>query len=719
MYKIYSLTFILLISTAFSDVDNNAGSGALFSFSKNVCCINIDGQTYELWPVSDTLNSQPSELIHLSEDISFSVDGSYLGSKVVYENGLQAPIIINFKTGDGHLLHEPCPLAGRTTFSNDGKSAFTVGDTLFVIKNGLTTKYDLRNYVHNAPLSPDGNFMAYNDEYDQICILNLRTNERKIISEPGNACFNPVWSPDSKKLIYKTLNMASYCYDINNNGNFNPEKEVNEGFEPLRPGIDTFAVDSGNYFYCPITSPLKRQNLKNVDKKLSEAYPDIPYLHQVYDTPAWFNGHWACGPTTAMMVLAYYNILPEWECECPNPSPGHTSKWGRYIAEKYEYNEITYNITADDPSGNPSQGAFGYFWSGENRPYYKMAEYYENHGFESETIDNPSYAYVCDRLDAGELYSICVQLGTNGHLILAHSKGEKERTFVFNDPYGDRNTPGYPTYDGKNVKYDWPGYDNGNANLGSVYWGTSHSIEKKENSDTLVDDLDFGGGFYLHTAEPSSMRYWHDINSGYEGHAWFTYSTAESVLDTCSAIWTPELNKSGKYQIDAFIPEPAESKAIYRVFYNGVYDSIYVDQAEFAGQWLTLGKFEMDSAKETYVRLGDACGEGVKKMYFDAMRWTFIPEPNKVDNDKNNCAIDIYPNPADDFIEIKTNPDMAVIENIEICGINGQAISSYNKTQLANGAVKKINTSRMNSGVYILRIIANGEIFDRKFIIER
>lgn len=33
---------------------------------------------------------------------------------------------------------------------------------------------------------------------------------------------------------------------------------------------------------------------------------DVPYIHQTYDTPDDFNGSWACAPTSAVAVLAYY-----------------------------------------------------------------------------------------------------------------------------------------------------------------------------------------------------------------------------------------------------------------------------------------------------------------------------------------------------------------------------------------------------------------------------
>ncbi len=36
----------------------------------------------------------------------------------------------------------------------------------------------------------------------------------------------------------------------------------------------------------------------------------VPYVHQVFDTADDFNGHCACGPTSAVMALAYFQKIP-------------------------------------------------------------------------------------------------------------------------------------------------------------------------------------------------------------------------------------------------------------------------------------------------------------------------------------------------------------------------------------------------------------------------
>ena len=69
----------------------------------------------------------------------------------------------------------------------------------------------------------------------------------------------------------------------------------------------------------PITTMLLITNIMFLPVLVTEAVTTIvdtevanltvPYIHQVYDTPDLFNGNWACGHASMVMILAYYGIL--------------------------------------------------------------------------------------------------------------------------------------------------------------------------------------------------------------------------------------------------------------------------------------------------------------------------------------------------------------------------------------------------------------------------
>lgn len=82
-----------------------------------------------------------------------------------------------------------------------------------------------------------------------------------------------------------------------------------------------------------------------------------------------------------------------------------------------------------------------------------------------------------------------------------------------------------------------------------------------------------------------------------------------------------------------------------------------------------------------------------------------VSNPNGID-DFESIRIKVYPNPADNFINIEgTNPD----SKIEIIGLDGQLyITSLNN--------QFIEVSYLKPGIYIVKIISNNMIYTHKFI---
>ena len=212
-------------------------------------------------------------------------------------------------------------------------------------------------------------------------------------------------------------------------------------------------------------------NIVEVDNPEEIKYPDVPpqpnqdpgmlprnvpYIHQVIDTPGWFNGDWACGATSAMMALAYYGILP-------------AERWDNDICEEYTYNGFTFNQVANDPSGTPAKGGYGYICQNnwENTKAH-MAGYAQKHGLTSSVDWSPTWGELTTEIDAGHPVVLLTSLTGPGHYVLAIGYRPDTRVVVVNDPYGNKNL-GYVNYHGAAAEYDWPGYNYGNSNMNTLH----------------------------------------------------------------------------------------------------------------------------------------------------------------------------------------------------------------------------------------------------------
>lgn len=195
----------------------------------------------------------------------------------------------------------------------------------------------------------------------------------------------------------------------------------------------------------------------------------VPYMHQVYDTPNWFDGNWACNATAAMMCIAYYDILPYWDCTVSVPY-SHVSHYGNYVSGIYSYNGHTYDTASPDAGGTTAWGGYGYIvqnnWE-ETRGH--MQEYFTYHGLDNVAVD---WSPVWEEFQAqvASLYpTVFLSLiTTSGHYTVGIGYVTGWHTAIFNDPYGDKNTYPYKDYYGEHVYYDWPGYNNGYENLNTM-----------------------------------------------------------------------------------------------------------------------------------------------------------------------------------------------------------------------------------------------------------
>ncbi len=652
-------------------------SGIVFTDSRDgVLYIERDGKT-------SALTSSPGS----GRYYSVSPDGKSIGFKYINSDGSQTPALIDPSTKKITFLWDASKEAGQVSFADNGTSAFTIGSKLIVKNNEETKQFELGSYSNLAPISPDAKYAAYNDNSDQLYIINLKSGVKQKLTDDKRGYFMPQWSPDGTKLLYSGLNAKLFIYDLTNGKTY----QLGEGYSPAwsndshkivfsRKQIDKMVLKNSDIYLCDyegknllhltntpgifecdpaftsdggiiysyigstkiteaklssinfkLTNSVDRNislpQVKTISLKSAESVNDvdaldIPYINQRADVPDYFNGNWACGPTSAMMVLAYYKILPVWTIKCYY-NGSHYSSYGRYISDTYRFRRSTYSNSYHDPDGRLAQGAYGYMWSNGHSPHSTMVAYFINHGLEASLKDSPPYSKALSEVSAGRPFTVCVDLTSAGHIVVAHDIADQSHTFIFNDPYGDKNK-GYWNYYGKNVKYDWPGYNNGYQNLSIVYWSVSVNYEKPAAVDTLIDDLDFYNGFFMRNQAPASMASWKDLNNGYRDHMWFAYTHSNSEADTNYATWTPKLSKAGYYNVEAYVPMSQAVDAQYHIFAADGEHLFSMDQAKYTDSWVSLGNYKFDTSETCHVRLGDASSVGGQAVIFDAMRWTYV-----------------------------------------------------------------------------------------------
>ena len=726
-----------------------------------------------------------------------SPDGYFIGFKEVQANGLQTPILYDPVKNIKKPLHNASSRIGQISFARDGSMGFTVENDLIVISGGEEKKYSLGTYSNIAPISPDGKFVVYNNDADQLWMMDLTTLERTRITDHNGSYALPQWSPDGSQILYSRLNGTMFVYSrtsrstsilgegesptwiddslivftqkrieeqrcvsadlicINSDGTRRKqltstvdEFEVDPSYDPRTHSILFADVKRGGTFSRSLLNGNElssERELLSYDNAVMQktvmtksaipvspetaaaAYFEMPYVHQVWDTPDWYNGSSACGATSSIMVIAYYNLVPQWNvwCSASGTSPGHYSPYGNFVCEIYNYREFSYAYTASDPNGKASYGGYGFMWTGSYSPYSRMVDYYGNHGLSAVRYDSNAtfFETVIANVDSGYPFTICNGLTTAGHIIVINGYDVNNRTVIVNDPYGNKNTGIYPSLNGKGVKYDWVGYNNGYKNLNRIYWGVSVRYNKISQADSVVDDAHLNKGFYLHTSSPSSVTKWFDKKSGgyYNGHFWWTRT---KMSDTCFAKWTPTLDKDGVYEVSAYIPYSDATNVKYIVSANDSLFTVMIDQKKIKNDWVSLGTFPFRKGQSGYVRLGDGSDTTKQGIIFDAVKWNYrgaLPTSVAVSNalPETFALEQNYPNPFNPSTVIEYRLPVRTAVSLKVYDVLGKETADLiNEEQ--NAGEHRFYFSMLHgeipSGVYFYTLRA-GEFSDTKRMI--
>jgi len=377
----------------------------------------------------------------------------------------------------------------------------------------------------------------------------------------------------------------------------------------------------------------------------------VPYIHQKYDAPTGSNGGSACAPTTSNMALAYYNRLPKWPIDANNytsvTGAGHTNDYAGYAMGKYKYNEHYFD--AHSTSKN-CWGGYGYMWIS---PYSSpgggdgMRNYQNHHDMTSGSyvwLSNATFAKVQAEIDNEYPQPICSWITHSGHLTLAVGYVDNQHTIIFNDPWGNKNTPGYPSYDGTDAYYDWPGYNNGYQNLdpdgshGKVAWTLTARSSEPVYNDLQIENTSYNNGFHINNSEDGAkMSYYRHVKdvAGSSGHIWWTGGTGGAASDVCWVSWTPNLPQNATYEVEVYIPAAftdtysaaaINAAADYKIIHSLGTATVTIDQDANNGTWVSLGTYQFPQGEVGYVRLGDAVAssENGKKVLFDAVRFSQV-----------------------------------------------------------------------------------------------
>jgi len=637
--------------------------------------------------------------------------------KVVYNNLDDELFMFDLESGDKQLISPTQVACVYPKWSPDGKKILfnSVSGNLFCYEIEDNKIYDLGTAA-NPQWNANSEYILVQE--NKITDFVFESAELKLVKYDGTETVSLTNTLNVFEMGASWVNEDSFIYH-----NFNKKEIFTASLNFDKSITDSHLIGNCSeslhirYFNVPITENKHRDIVK---------IEGVPYVHQVFDTPTWHDGYGSCAPSTAIMALAYYNVVPPWPTSVNHPPvQPHTNDYGSYVADKYWFNAFFYDLYK--PS-RVAWGGYGFMWTnGSPNTNSRMKVYIEQHGVESNHVYGTSFSYTTTEIDLGYPHPICSFLTSAGHLTLAIGYLQDQHTIIFNDPYGDKNTPGYPSYDGAGAMYDWPGYNNGYQNLdpngsyGGIAWTVRSRFEEKVYNDTIIDDLSFGHGFYMFNEPPSHMQWFRDVESGYNQHFWWTKSIS-SGSDVCWVTWTPTLSEEGNYKVFAYIPNSYANAemATYKISHAGEVSEVIINQNEFSSEWVLLGEFYFDLNNESSVYLGDNTSIPDQYLAFDAVAFSRSETAAGFNNLAEAVSeFSLSPNPVSDVANISYFSNFNENIIVEVVDIQGRTMFSSNfSAKIGWNNFSSVSFSDIKSGIYVVRLKSSQRVMYQKIVVE-
>ena len=88
-----------------------------------------------------------------------------------------------------------------------------------------------------------------------------------------------------------------------------------------------------------------------------------------------------------------------------------------------------------------------------------------------------------------------------------------------------------------------------------------------------------------------------------------------------------------------------------------------------------------------------------------------------IDINKNGDKFQLFPNPANEFLNIGTIDKGISSLHVDITDITGKSVMSFSNYNFTSSSIDKMNTSQLNNGNYFVRIQLNSQTYIRKLMV--
>lgn len=186
----------------------------------------------------------------------------------------------------------------------------------------------------------------------------------------------------------------------------------------------------------------------------------VPFVNQNLDTPNEHCGWYSCGPTSAVMTLAYFGRLEKRTIFITKPeNDTHTNDYGYYVSTSYTAPDgFVFGKSQPDPCNRPAMGAYGHCIQDQLAWAWRIQDYLKHHYVHSQFYEKATLDQVKNALASGRLIILSTKLTGGGHIIVVkgYHGDQQQNKIIVNDPYGCKVLGNYGKLrNGQDCVYEW------------------------------------------------------------------------------------------------------------------------------------------------------------------------------------------------------------------------------------------------------------------------
>ena len=235
-------------------------------------------------------------------------------------------------------------------------------------------------------------------------------------------------------------------------------------------------------------------------------------------------------------------------------------------------------------------------------------------------------------------------------------------------------------------------------------------------SSWLIDDNDNGFQRYYGPM-------WDRMTVGYGNDCWVAPSTTNSFESRHYAIWVPELEQSGEYNIDVYIPGglDAATAAVYEIYVkneDGLSEKTTVvhDQTLSVDNFSTIATLDLLAGSNCSVILRDMVDTSAGTVGTDE---SYLTYPTKSLIDINR----VYPNPFNPKVTINYELQFTGLVSVFVTDLKGQHVRNIKQYYGTKGRHSihwngnNDNGENVSAGLYFLSIKAGNTLSSAKILL--